>query len=78
MAEKKQKKPQGMKFGFFEQIIIAVLVFAGISGIYSLVADQKKVEDISLSQVAALVNQGKVKDITVKEKRFHSPPQTIV
>jgi cell division protease FtsH len=66
MAEKKQKKPQGMKFGFFEQIIIAVLVFAGISGIYSLVADQKKVEDISLSQVAALVNQGKVKDITVK------------
>ncbi|MEI8224172.1 MAG: ATP-dependent zinc metalloprotease FtsH [bacterium] len=66
MAEKKQKKPQGIKFGFFEQIIIAVLVFAGISGIYSLVADQKKVEDISLSQVAALVNQGKVKDITVK------------
>ena len=66
MVEKKQKKPQGIKFGFFEQIIIAVLVFAGISGIYSLVADQKKVEDISLSQVAALVNQGKVKDITVK------------
>lgn len=66
MAEKKQKKPQGVKLGFFEQVIIAVLVFAGISGIYSLVADQKKVEDISLSQVATLVNQGKVKDITVK------------
>lgn len=66
MAEKKQKKPKGIRFGFFEQIIIAVIVFAGISGLYGMVADGKKTEDISLSQVATLVNEGQVKDIKVE------------
>lgn len=66
MAEKKQKKPKGIRFGFFEQIIIAVIVFAGISGLYGLVADGTKTEDISLSQVATLVNEGQVKDIKVE------------
>lgn len=67
MAEKKQKKSKkGIRFGFFEQIIIAVLVFAGISGLYSLVVDGKKTEDISLSQVATLVNSGQVKDIVIE------------
>lgn len=66
MAEKKQKKPKGIRFGFFEQIIIAVIVFAGISGLYGMLVDGKKTEDISLSQVATLVNEGQVKDIQVQ------------
>jgi cell division protease FtsH len=65
--EKKQKKPQGTKLGIFEQILIAVLVFAAISGIYSVIVDSAtKSEAISLSQVATMMNTGQVKDIVVK------------
>lgn len=71
MAEKNPKKPQkskATKFGFFEQIIIAVIIFASLSAVYSVITDTtNKVEDISLSQVATLVNEGRVKDITVKQ-----------
>ena len=67
MADHKKKKGKNMKLGFFEQIIVAVLIFAGLSGLYSLIVENKnKVEDITLSQVAQMVNAGQVKTITVK------------
>jgi cell division protease FtsH len=67
MADHKKKKGKNVKLGFFEQIIVAVLIFAGLSGLYSLIAENKnKVEDITLSQVAQMVNAGQVKTITVK------------
>ena len=67
MAKKKNTKTPVVKLGFFGQIIVAVLVFALLSGAYSLlVGGAKKVEDISLSQVAQMVNANDIKSITVK------------
>ncbi len=66
MSDKNKKKSKGTKLGLFEQVIIAVMLFAGISGIYALINDRAKIEEISLSQVATLMNAGQVKDITVK------------
>ncbi len=67
MAKKKNTKTPVVKLGFFGQIIVAVLVFALLSGAYSLlVGGAQKVEDISLSQVAQMVNANDIKSITVK------------
>jgi cell division protease FtsH len=67
MSTKKKDSKKGFQLGFFSQIIVAIVVFAALSGIYGLISGKEsKVEDISLSQVATLVNEGKVKDITVK------------
>lgn len=66
MSDKKQPKPKGTKLGLFEQVIIAVMLFAGISGIYALINDRTKTEEVSLSQVATMMNAGQVKDIKVK------------
>ncbi len=67
MSTKKKEPKKGLQLGFFSQIIVAIFIFAAISGVYGLIAGKSnKVEDISLSQAATLVNEGKVKDITVK------------
>lgn len=64
---KKKKEQKGMKIGFFQQIIVAVLVFALLSGLYSVLSgSSKKVEDVSISQVAQMVTAGTVKSITIK------------
>ncbi len=63
---KKKKQVTVIKLGFFQQIIIAVLVFALLSGIYSVIAGGgQKIEDISISQVAQMVTAGEIKNITV-------------
>lgn len=63
---KKKKQVTVIKLGFFQQIIIAVLVFALLSGIYSVIAGGgQKIEDISISQVAQMVNDGNIKNIAV-------------
>lgn len=65
--ENGDKKKKSIKFGFFEQIIIAVLFFVALSGLYSLITGNKvKVEKITLSQVVAMVNAGEVKNIIVE------------
>ena len=67
MSDKKQNKPKVPRLGFFQQIIVAIIIFAALSGVYSLIAGgSAKPEEVSLSQVAQLVNGGTVKDITVK------------
>ena len=58
-----KKKPT---LGFFQQIIVAILLFAALSGLYSLiVGGGSKVTDITLSQVAQMVNAGQVKSLVV-------------
>lgn len=62
-----KKKKQTNRLGFFTQIIIAMVIFAALSGIYSLIIGSgTKIENISISQVAQMVNAGEVKSITVK------------
>ena len=64
---KKEGKNKGSKLGFFQQILIAIVVFVALSGLYSLISGGgKKVTDITLSQVAQMIQNGQVKDITVK------------
>ncbi len=67
------KKPmKGTRFGLLGQIIIAIIIFAALSGLYSLlVGDKAKVTDISLSQTAAMVNAGQVKSIVVSGNVLH-------
>ena len=67
MSDKKPGKQKGSRLGLISQIIVAVAIFAVLSGLYSLIAGQgAKVEDVSLSKVAEMVNAGQVKTITVK------------
>ncbi|OGI83243.1 hypothetical protein A2997_00165 [Candidatus Nomurabacteria bacterium RIFCSPLOWO2_01_FULL_36_10b] len=70
---KKSKIPNVTKMvkrpGFFQQLIVTVLIIVAIGLAYSLITgetDAKKIEEISLSQVAQLVNDGKVESITVR------------
>lgn len=62
---KKQEKKKGFKLGFFTQIIVAVLVFAILSGVYSLLAGGPKINQVDLSQIATLVNSGNLKSVVV-------------
>ena len=68
-ADKQQKNNAPKKkptIGFFRQIIIAIALFALLSGIYSLVVgNSSQVTAINLSQVAQMVNAGQVKSMTV-------------
>ena len=67
MCDMSQKKPQKTKLGFFAQIVIAVIIFAALSGIYSLIAGGgTKVTPVSISQVAQMVQLAHIKSITVK------------
>jgi cell division protease FtsH len=67
MSDMSQKKPQKTRLGFFTQIIIAVIIFAALSWIYSLVAGGgKKVTPVSISEVAQMVELGNIKSITVR------------
>lgn len=64
---KKQQKKQVIRFGFFSQLLIAIIAFSAISGLFSLITKNKNpVEPISLSQVALLVNQEQVQEIKVR------------
>jgi len=64
---KKQGNSKGPRLGFFQQIIIAILVFVALSGLYSLIAGGgQKVSQITLSQLATMVENGQVKTLTVK------------
>lgn len=66
MSKKKQKKVS-FRVGFFSQIIIAILFFALLSGLYSMIFEKTpKVEPVSLSQVATLINQNQVQTMTVR------------
>ncbi len=66
MPNMKQEKGKGPKIGFFTQIIIAIAIFAVLSGVYSIIAKiTNKTTEISISQVAQMVNTGEVKTITV-------------
>jgi len=48
-----------------KNFLLVLLVFLGISAIFSLIDSSKKPKDISISQLAVDINQGKVKDIIV-------------
>ena len=66
MSNKKQEKTKMPKVGFFTQIIVAIVIFAALSGLYSLISNKgSKTTEISISQVAQMVNAGQVKSITV-------------
>lgn len=66
MSKKKQKK-YVIKLGFFSQIITAILVFALLSGLYSIITGKnEKPEAISLSAVATLVTDGQVQEMVVR------------
>ena len=66
MPNKKQDKAKGPKIGFFTQIIVAIVIFTVLSGAYSLIAKlTSKTTEISISQVAQMVNAGEVKTIVV-------------
>ena len=62
----KQEKGKGPKIGFFTQIIIAIVIFAALSGAYSLIAKlTSKTTEVTISQVVQMVNAGEVKTIIV-------------
>jgi len=66
MPNTKQEKGKGPKIGFFTQIIIAIAIFAALSGAYSILAKlTSKTTEISISQVAQMVNDEQVKSIVV-------------
>ncbi len=62
---KKQDKKNGFKLGFFTQIIVAVLLFAILSGAYALLAGGPKINQVDLSHIATLVNGGNLKSVVV-------------
>ncbi len=67
MADKKKDKKPGKSLGFFTQIFVALIIFGLLSGLYSVIAGRsQKVTDISISEVAQMVNKGEVKSLTVK------------
>jgi cell division protease FtsH len=65
----------GMKMGggsFFGNIITALLVFMVIIGVYMLIADnQSKPQNISLSELSADINAGKIDSISVQGDDLH-------
>ncbi len=66
MPNKKQEKGKGAKIGFFTQLLIAIVIFAVLSGLYSLIIKlTSKTTEITISQVVQMVNAGEVKTITV-------------
>lgn len=66
MPNKKQDKNKGPRIGFFTQILVAIAIFAVLSGVYSLITTlADKSTEISISQVAQMVNNGEIKTITV-------------
>ncbi len=66
MPNMKQEKGKGPKIGFFTQIIIAIVIFAALSGAYSLIAKlTSKTTEVTISQVVQMVNAGEVKTIIV-------------
>lgn len=66
MPNMKQDKTKAPKVGFFTQLLVAVVIFALLSGAYSLIVKlTSKTTEISLSEVAQMVNKGEVKKITV-------------
>ncbi|MDB4984586.1 MAG: ftsH [Patescibacteria group bacterium] len=62
---KKQKDKKVVRLGFFTQIAVAILVFAALSGLYTLIAGGPKIADVSLSQAADLINAGNLKSVVV-------------
>lgn len=65
MSDKKQKKIPGTSLGLVSQLIIAFVIFVGLSGVYAFF-HKEKTPTISLSEVATLVNTDQVKEILVK------------
>jgi cell division protease FtsH len=66
MPNKKDIKGKAPKVGFFTQLLVAMVIFAALSGIYSLVAKlTDKTKEISISQVAQMVNAGEIEKIVV-------------
>lgn len=62
---KKENKKKTMKVGFFTQIIVAIVVFSALSGLYTLIAGGTKPVQVTLSQVADMVNAGNLKSVVV-------------
>ncbi len=68
---KPKKKKSSKRDDFVNNILIAFLVLFLISAIFSLFnVENKKVESISLSQLAEEINEGKVKSIVVEENNL--------
>jgi cell division protease FtsH len=65
MSDKKQKKVPGTSLGLVSQIIIALVIFIALSGVYAFF-HREKTPTISLSEVATLVNTDQIKEIIVK------------
>lgn len=66
MPNKKQDNTKLPKVGFFTQIIVAIIIFALLSGLYSLISGKgNKAAEVSISDVAHMVNAGEIKSITV-------------
>lgn len=68
----KNKIPQKPKKSFISYIFSTIFIFVVIIGLYTIVSggENKKVEDITLSEVARLAHSGEVKSILVQEQNL--------
>jgi cell division protease FtsH len=68
--KKEQKKqPQKKRPSFFQQLFITVLIIMGVGLLYSMLSGnvkEKESKEYSLSQVATMIGEQKITDITVR------------
>ncbi len=70
-GDKDKKPPRGTFFQFFNNILTIIILFMLLSGAYSYFSETKKNQvDISISEVAGAVLDGKVKQIKVEGERL--------